>query len=126
MAMLNIATLKVGDQVAVARPGSQMTHSEGIYTVVKVNKVRIVVQRDSDGYERNFSAKSGRELNKSFEAYRCPYLEHVSEQTTRNARLQHERNVKEVWSALEQAAASKNIRKFDEAVAALKKLLVQS
>lgn len=126
MTMLNIETLKVGDKVAVACPGNWMTHSEGIYTVVKANKVRIVVQREVDSYQREFSAKSGRELNKTYGVYRCPYLEPVSEQTARNEYLQRQREINNAWSVLKKAAASENIQQVDEAVAALKKLLAQS
>lgn len=126
MTMLNIETLKVGDKVAVARPGNWTTASEGIYTVVKVNKVRIVVQREDDSYQREFSAKSGRELNKTYGVYMCPCLETVSEQTARNEYLQRQREINNAWSVLKKAAASENIQQVDEAVAALKKLLAQS
>lgn len=50
--------------------------------MIKANKVRIVIQRDTDSYEHTFSTKTGLELNSG--AYRPAFLESVEDQQCRN------------------------------------------
>jgi len=117
---MNIAQLKVNDKVAVARMGNWENHSQGIYVVTKINKVRIHVKRETDGYEREFSANTGRELGKSDSKYRAAYLESVEYQNLRTAIRQHNLEVNGAWTALQEAASSKSIAEVNKALAKLK------
>lgn len=119
---LDYTTLKVGDEVGVARTGSWNIHSEGIYTVVKANKMKIVVQRVSDGYQREFSVKRRCEAGAS-DRYRGAYLESVETKRARDAQQQREREVRSAWAAVEQAGRDKNISKLRQAVADLELLV---
>jgi len=51
----------LGQKVGIARTGSWTTMLEGMFTVTKVNKVRVELSRVNDGYVRTFSVKTGRE-----------------------------------------------------------------
>ena len=101
------STLVVGQQVGIVRPGSWSNHGEGVYLVTKVNKKVIVVNRESDGHERTFSAKFGTEMGATTK-YRAPYLESVSDQQERNDRIKKETSVRNAWAAVASAGESKN------------------
>lgn len=118
------ATLTVGQQVAVARTGSWRTGSEGVYTVVKVNKMKVVLRRLSDGYERVFSVKRRVELNRSGGSYNSAYLETVDSMTQREAQQQQERDRKQAWRDAEAAAARNDLAKLKELVAKLEQMAV--
>ena len=119
---LDYTTLKVGDEVGVARTGSWDVHSEGVYVVVKANKMKLVVQRKTDGYERVFSVKRRCEADAS-DRYRAAYLESVADLQQREARKQREREVRSAWAAVEQAGRDKNMSKLRQAVADLELLV---
>ena len=119
---LDYTKVKAGDKVAVARMGSWHTHSEGVYTVVKADKMKIVIQRESDGYERTFSVKRKCELGKE-NSWRSAYLESVEDKEARDARLQKEREVRDAWKQAEQAAANKNLSALKQALADLEVLV---
>ena len=114
---LNISTLKVGDKVGIYRSGSWTIHSEGIYAVKKVNKVRIILGRESDGYEREFSARTG--LEKGSERYRSASLETVQEQMDRKLGEQQKRAENAAWEQVETAAKRKDLAALRATVAAL-------
>ena len=118
---LNISTLKVGDKVGIYRSGSWNVHSEGIYVVNKVNKVRIVLGRESDGYEREFSARTG--IEKGSERYRSAGIESVQEQMDRKATQQRARDISAAWSLIEHAAKNSNLTDLLEKVEELKKVM---
>jgi hypothetical protein len=118
---LSLSTLKVGDEVAIARPGSWHTHSEGVYTVVKANKMVVVVQRKSDGYERTFSVKRGVEKGNE-SRYHTPYLESVESMQKREAANALERDKRHAWKQAESAAQQKDLTSLKEIVAQLEAL----
>lgn len=120
---LDTTTLKVGDQVGIARCTTWSTRNEGIYTVVKTDKVKVVVQRASDNYERTFSAKTGCEKGSS--KYRSSFLESAVDQEQRAKKLAHERQVKDAWTRLSDAAEGKSVEKAEAALAELKALGVK-
>ena len=119
---LDYSTLKVGDEVSVARTGSWDTRSEGVYVVVKANKMKVVVQRKGDGYERSFSVKRRCESGAS-DRWRSAYLETVADKEQREARQQRERDVKYAWAAVEQAGRDKNVSQLREALHSLIKVV---
>ena len=114
---MDYTTLKVGDQVAVARSGNWNIQNQGIYTVVKANKIKIVVQRNSDGYERSFSVKRGCEVG-SDSRWESAFIEPVEEQKKRIAKREHEASIRMQWSKMESAVANKDL-------AALKALITE-
>ena len=116
------SSLNVNDTVAVARPGSWQIHSEGIYRVVKVNKLKVVVERESDGYQRVFSVKRRCEMCAGSH-YRAAYLESVDSMLKREAQLQRERDVRAAWADVEQAGRVKSWTALQAAVSKLQKLV---
>ena len=115
---LNLNHIQVGQQVAVASYGSWAIQNQGFYYVIKANKVRIVIQRDTDLYERTFSAKTGLELNSG--VYRPAFLESVEDQQRRNqadAEIQRQRDL---WSKAHRAVEVKDIDTLESVIAELK------
>lgn len=120
--MLNCKDVKVGDRVAVARSGSWSTHSEGVYRVVKADRVKLILQRESDQYQRIFSVKKNREMGP--DTYRAAFLESIEEMEQRQAALAHRRALTEAWGLVQTAAGNCNIEQLDSATASLKRLLI--
>jgi hypothetical protein len=119
--MLNLNTLQVGQKVAVARYGSWTIMSEGVYIVAKADKVKVVVKRESDGYERTFSVKKGTE--KGSTRYHSAFLESIEDRDARIVKKNAENEVRLAWSKAEQAAQSKNISALRQAMADLELLV---
>ena len=115
--MLNISTLKVGDRVGVARNSAWRSRSEGVYTVVKTNKVKIVVERETDCYQREFSVKKNREIGTQDRGFYTAFLESLEDMNQRAEADNRERARNELWNRAEQAAASKDIRALRAVVA---------
>ena len=120
--IMDYTTLKCGDLVAVARPGSWGVMNEGNYIVVKANKMKVVVERASDRYQREFSVKRRCEA-KSTDRYHAPYLELPETQAARIERRNQEVAKRQAWSAVETAAVQKDIAALRRAVAALEEML---
>lgn len=115
--MFDISTLKVGDRVSVARRGSWRTCSDGVYTVVKANKVKIVVGRELDKYQREFSVKKNRELGTQTSTLYTAFLESIDSMQERAEADNRERARAELWKRAERAAANKDIRALRAVVA---------
>lgn len=120
---LDYSKLAVGEEVAVSRSGNWRTHNEGVYTVVKANKLKIVLQRVSDGYTREFSVKRRVELGKMETRWSSPFIETVADMEKREAQYAAERDRKQAWSDLEQAARDRSPAKVREAMAKLIKMV---
>lgn len=121
---LNYATLAVGQEVAVSRSGNWRTHNEGVYTVVKANKLKVVLQRVSDGYQREFSVKRKVELGKSESRWNSPYIESVQDMQRREAQYAAERDRRQTWADAEQAARDKDLTKLKAIVDKLSQIAV--
>lgn len=123
--MINdLSTLKVGERIAIARFGSWSTSSQGAYLVKNVNKVRVVVARETDGYERTFSTRTG--VEKGSERYHSAFIETIAEMEERAAADQKSREFIMAWAAVEEAAKKRNSVDLLFAVDNLKKLLGKS
>lgn len=120
--MLDYTTLKVGDQVAVAYPGGWSIMNQGVYRVVKANKMKVIVERITDGYLREFSVKRRCEMG-ALDRFRAAYLETVAEQEARIERRQQEAAKRQAWSAVEQAARDKDFTALQKAMAVLESRL---
>ena len=121
---LDYAKLAVGQEVAICRTGSWRTMSEGVYTVVKADKMKVVLRRASDGYQRTFSVKRRVELGKSESRYNSAYLETVADMQQREASYAAERDRKQAWTDAEQAARNKDLNALRVLVAKIEQMTV--
>lgn len=117
---MDISKLCAGDRVAVARHGSWSVHREGIYMVVKADKVKIVLERESDGYVRTFSTKTG--IERGGIRSRPAFIETVSEYEAREEQLSKERKIRDLWDELELNVLSKNLAAIRDKIAAIESL----
>lgn len=53
---------QIGEVVGILRNGAYNTSAEGKFTVARVTKMKVELRRMTDGYIREFSLKTGREL----------------------------------------------------------------
>ena len=104
---IQIADLTVGQEVGVVRSGSWDAITQGIYTVTKINKVRAVLARKSDGYVRNFSVKTDNELGNY--SSRCVWVESIKDYTARGEKQSAERARNATWSNLKNAAQKQDL-----------------
>jgi uncharacterized protein YceH (UPF0502 family) len=121
---LDYSTLKEGQYVAVSRTGNWRTHNEGVYRVVKANKLKVVLERQVDGYTREFSVKRRVELGKNESRWSSPFIEAVADMEKREAQYAAERDRKQTWSEAEQAARDKDLAKLKVIVAKLEQMAV--
>jgi hypothetical protein len=123
--IMDYTTLKVGDRVAVAKPTSWSTTNQGVYVVDKVNKVKVIVKRASDGYLREFSVKKRREMGPfAGDTYTAAYLETVAEQEARLEQRKREVALREAWGRVELAASRKNLAELKAMMAELEQMVV--
>ena len=119
--MLDLNTLVVGQQVGIAKHGAWETRSQGLYMVVKANKVKVVVRRLVDDYERLFSVKRGCETGSS-NKYNSAFLETVEAQAAREAKKTAARNIDSAWEELEKAVKLRSFELIVSTLSALKAL----
>ena len=123
--IMDYTTLQVGQQVAVAKPSSWSITNQGVYIVIKVGKVKVVVRRLGDNYERTFSVKKRREMGEfAGDTYTAAFLETVAEQEFRIAQRAREVEARATWREAEAAAASKNLVLLKQIVADLEQMSV--
>ena len=121
---MDYATLAVGQEVAVSRSGRWRTHNEGVYKVVNANKLKVVLERVSDGYVREFSVKRQVELGKMETRWSSAFIETVAEMQRREAAYAAERDRKQTWADAEQSARDKDLAKLKVIVAKLEQMAV--
>lgn len=120
--MLKYETLREGDQVAVSRVGSWTINNEGIYTVSKANKVKVVLTRTSDGYTREFSIKRRVELGRTETHRSSAFIESLDDFSKRNEFYKKERELAQTWKSAEDAARTKDLTVLKELVAKLENM----
>ena len=116
--MLDYSTLQVGNEVAVARHATTRVNSEGIYTVIKANKMQVVIQRKHDGHERTFSVKRHCECNAANPS-RSAFIEAVADKQARDNMYANAAKLRTAWEDVSEAAGSKNLAALQQAMAAL-------
>jgi hypothetical protein len=121
---MNISTLQVKDEVAIARSASWSVIPEGTYVVEKVNKVRVVLHRKTDGYVRVFSARTGKELAHDSHAFASSntFIETVEDAAGRQAIRDKERVISNAWDELNASFQTKNLSRAEAAIDFLKKV----
>ena len=103
-------SLVVGQVVGVAEYYGfyHSVHLQGLYTVVKKNKMKVVIQRNGDGYERTFSIKTDREI-KEYKTTRTAEIVSEGEYKLMELRRERELNTTKAWADIQKAASHKDI-----------------
>jgi len=111
---VQIRTLKLNDEVSIVRYGSWSARSEGIYVVAKADKMKVVLKRKTDGYERTFSVKTN--IEKGASRYHSSAVETIADMERREFNLKREQELRNAWKTLEAAASQKNLAAADAAI----------
>jgi len=120
---LQLNTLTVGQKVAIAHCSSFGTISnQGVYVVSKVNKLKVALTRESDGYERLFSIKRDAEIRDygvetSYD--KRSFIETVEEQNARKEALAKKTEISLIWKKASEAVESRNLTELKLLVAEL-------
>ena len=119
--MINTSMIKVGDKVGVMRGGSfGYTHCEGLYTITKIDKVKVVVeqQRETGCHVRKFN-KRGYETGKS---YTTSFLVTQDEYQDVVDQVEKARTIRTAWQNLEKAVSNHSITDAEAFIKELKVL----
>jgi len=109
---LAVSSLVLGQEVAIGRSGQWgTTNWQGVYTVSKVNKMKVVLARNTDGYERTFSVKRNSQIPKTPGGYADNvYIASVTDMDADTV-ARAERRIRDgIWADLEQAAKRKDLQ----------------
>ena len=117
-----LSALKSGTRVAVAEHGRWNTHSQGFYAVTNANKTRIIIKRESDGYERTFSTRTG--LEKGSDRYRSAFIESVEDQQARIDERNHVAKINAAWEEVNSAVNNKDSNAVYAALEKVKQITV--
>ena len=120
--ILDYSTLQAGQEVAVARPGNWRTSGEGVYKVIKVNKIKVVLER-SDGVQREFSVKTKKELGVSYDSK--SFIETLGDKLKRDAEQYKQQKLGIAWVNLQQAVQGKDLNKIKQSITELENLGVE-
>ena len=118
---LEIVMYAVGNAVAVIRHGSWgHTQLQGIYRVTKSNKMRVHLQRESDGYERIFSAITG--LEKGSTRYHSSEIISVDRYRQIEKMEQMKNEIRDIWRDIQNFASNKDLDGLKNAVSKLESI----
>lgn len=120
--ILDYSTLSIGQEVSVARHGNWSTSSEGVYKVIKLDKVKLVLERE-DGVQRSFSVKTKKELGVSYDSR--SFVETLGDKLKRDEQNYREQNINNAWVNLQQAAKGKDLDKIKQSIVELEQLGVE-
>lgn len=121
---MKVRELEVGQRVGVAVMANNYgpDRSLGICRVVKRNKVRIVLERETDGHQFSFSSRYGHRLLGDGAVSYNTYVEPVEYQESREQRNLKREELDRAWSDLERAARRHNMREVLEITDRIKNL----
>lgn len=120
--ILDYSTLQVGQEVSIARSGNWSTSSQGVYKVIKVNKIKVVLERE-DGVQREFSVKTKKELGVSYDSK--SFIETLGDKLKRDAEQYKQQKLGIAWVNLQQAVLGKDFKKIKQSIAELENLGVE-
>ena len=120
--ILDYSTLQVGQEVAITRANNWSTSSEGIYKVIKVNKVKVVLER-ADGVQREFSVKTKKELGLTYDSR--SFIETLGDKLKRDAEQYKQQKLGIAWVSLQRAVQGKDFKKIKQSIAELENLGVE-
>lgn len=113
--------LSLNETVGIIRYGSfGHVQYQGLYTVTKINKTRIHVQRVSDNYERIFSAHTG--IEKGSERYRSAEIVSVGRYNAMENADKLKGKIRDTWEIIQNRASRKDLVALKEAIANLESL----
>ena len=115
--------LTVGQAVGIVKPTNYGHMSQGFYKVTKVNKVVVEVTRESDGYVRTFSNRTG--LEKGYDYYRSPEIVSVEFVDSLLARQKRDAKRNELFDNIRYAASNRNFRDVQTYVSEMTALLAE-
>ena len=120
--ILDYSTLQAGQEVSIARSGNWSTSSQGVYKVIKVNKIKVVLERE-DGVQREFSVKTKKELGVSYDSK--SFIETLGDKLKRDAEQYKQQKLGIAWVNLQQAVLGKDFKKIKQSIAELENLGVE-
>lgn len=108
---MRVRELEVGQRVGVAVMASSYgpDRSLGIFRVTKKNKVRIVLERETDGYQVQFSARLWHRLLGDGQVSYNTYVESVEAQQAREQHKAKRDEIRQAWTQFEQATKGRQI-----------------
>lgn len=110
--------LKVGQRVAIA----ESYNPQMGYIVAKVDKLKVILRRESDGYERKWSVKRNEEqphAGRKYVSSRYSYIISEAEAQRQVAVKQQGNNFSNACRALEAACSTKNLTEIRRCMAEL-------
>jgi hypothetical protein len=111
----------IGQEVAVIRHGSWgHTDLQGIYKVTKSNKVRVHLERVSDGYERIFSANTG--IEKGSTRYRSSEIVSLDRYRQIEKMQEMKNEIRDIWRDIQSFASNKDLDGLKNAIANLESI----
>lgn len=123
---LDYRTLKVGDEVGVVSSSSGYgLRNIGVYVVAKIDKIKVVVRRASDGYEKVFSIKKGYQMGEDTSVFQRQWLEPVADFKARVARDEKAKSIRSAWMVVASCASQFKLEELKAAIAKLEELQVQ-
>ena len=115
--------LTVGQAVGIVKPTNYGHMSQGFYKVTKVNKVVVEVTRESDGYVRTFSNRTG--LEKGSDYYRSAEIVSVEFVDSLLARQKRDAKRNELFDNIRYAASNRNFSDIQTYVSEMTALLAE-
>ena len=101
--------LQKGSKVGVIKHGSWGNVSQqGVYTVTKCNGAVCEITRDSDGYVRTFSNRTGVEKNSYSDRYNTAQLISVDRYEALSDQRKHAAKIAGLWQDATEAVSRKN------------------
>ena len=123
--ILDYSTLQAGQEVSIARSGGWNTSSQGVYKVIKANKVKVVLERAdiTDRFTREFSVKTKKELGVSYDTR--SYIETLADKLKRDVEQYKQQKLGIAWVNLQQAVQGKDLNKIKQSITELENLGVE-
>lgn len=109
MAVSKFYNFSAGDKVGVIKHGSWgNTSQQGVYTVTKCNGTVCEIARDSDGYIRTFSNRTGIEKNSYSDRYNTAQLISLDRYEALSDQRKHAAKIAGLWQDAGEAVSRKN------------------
>lgn len=111
MAVNKFYNFSAGDKVGVIKTGGYYGHvsQQGVYTVTKCNGTVCEITRDSDGYVRSFSNRTGIEKNSYSTRYNTADIISLDRYEALLEKRKAETLRENLWASVAEAANRKNL-----------------
>ena len=110
MAVNKFYNFSAGEKVGVIKTGGYYGHvsQQGVYTVTKCNGTVCEITRDSDGYVRTFSNRTGVEKNSYSDRYNTAQLISLDRYEAITDQQKHAAKIAGLWQDAGEAVSRKN------------------